>query len=306
LVSAFGFNYFAALFLQTYSIMSYSIPGSLSITTATLQSAAADGFNIQEDLTVAVAEQTRTTASLSTASFTYYIESEYDINDKISIQHSDVTNDDSWALAGFSITQATSETVVLNLPSASGRVIPAGIINVYDTDGTTLIGSFEVKVTMAISSQGVTSASTAITGNSLSASVDEDTAKAQVLYFQSFDASPSVSATTADTLSKTISAADATTKYASQLTDITTAYNNQNVVSAWTISISGISHGASNILAQHARAKGVTTTDVFSVGEKIVANTTFAYAVSVTDYLGNSVSIASGTVYGVVKQKLGA
>lgn len=271
-----------------------------------MQSAAADGYNIVENLTATVAEQTRTTASLSTASFTYYIESEYDINGKISIQHNDATNDDSWALTGFSITQATNETVVLNLPSASGRVIPAGIINVYDTDGTTLIGSFEVKVTMAISDQGVTSASTAITGNSLSASVDEDTAKAQVLYFQSFDASPSVSATTADTLSKTISAADATTKYASQLTDITTAYNNQNVVSAWTISISSISHSPSNILAQHARAKGVTTADVFSVGEKIVANTTFAYAVSVTDYLGNSVSIASGTVYGVVKQKLGA
>lgn len=280
----------------------YSIPGQLYAELTPLSSVDTSGNNIVNNITATVSEVVRDSNSLTSASFTYYIEAAYDINSKITIQHNDATDDDSWALEAFSILNTDASGVVLNLPSVSGLEVPAGILNIYATDTTTLLGHFDVKVTMGISSQGVTSAFASITGNSISTSENENTALAQVLYWSGFDDVPTVNANTADTLSKSISASDAETKYSSQLTAITNTYNSQNVIAMWEIAIDNILHAADSILAQHARFKNVTTSNVFTAGEKIVANSTYSYAVSVNDYLGTPIPVVVGDVYGVVKQ----
>lgn len=287
-------------------VSSFFIPGSLDISLVDLSDVNDPSNNIQATFTATVKLQQRAKASLSTAVFNYFIEAEYDINSAISVQHDDKDEDedDSWGLSEIIIDKTTQEVVSYKLPTASDISVPAGVIEVKGVNGETSLGNFPVTITMSIDSSGKTSASVAISGSELSTSVNENTANAQVLYFAGFEGAPSVADTTADVLTKTIDAEQVTAKYYDELAEITKEYNNQDVISAWRIKINSIEHSTNNDLSKHARNYGITNKNVFSAGEKIVAQDHFQYTVSVLDYTGNNtVTIASGQVYGVVKQK---
>jgi hypothetical protein len=75
------------------------------------------------------------------------------------------------------------------------------------------------------------------------------------------------------------------------------------MISAWSITIDGVTAETDNSLSRYAQDRGRAGQDaIFDAGQKIVCSVTKEYDVSIDDYLGNSVQIASGTIYGVITQ----
>jgi hypothetical protein len=99
-----------------------------------------------------------------------------------------------------------------------------------------------------------------------------------------------------------VTASDVTSAYSSQISTIEGYYNNVSVLTDWAISVSAVTSSTDNALAQHARNLSRTSTAVFSENALVVASTPSTYTVAVNDYAGTSQQIATGSVYGVVRQ----
>lgn len=277
------------------------LPGSLSVTQSTL---ADIGTTMDVVVQSAVEEAARSSADGS-ASFTYYIQADYNINSVISYTASSSTDglDDAYSMSAISVNSASATNAALSLPSASSVTVSAGDVDAQNSSGTSL-GNFPVVLTVSVDSNGRMTSSIAITGSDVTASASEDAAKAQVMYWSGIDTTPTVSATTADVLSSTLTASELSTKYSSELATINAQYNGQDMVDSWTISVSAVSSSADNTLSQHARYLGKNgSTSVFSAGDKLVCATPFSYGVSINDYEGTATTIVSATnVFGVLQQ----
>lgn len=280
------------------------LSGSLSITQATLN---AVGTSLEQTLSADVVTTARPSAN-GTANFTYYIQSDYDINSEISYHPSSTEDnkDDAYSMNGITVTNSTATNPSVSLPSATGVTVDAGLISALDVDDSAL-GSFPVVLTVAVSSTGRMTSSIAITGSTLTASKSEDAANAQSVYWSGIDNVPTVSSTDPDNLTQTLSVSQLDTKYASEKTAINNNYNNQDMISGWTISVSAVSQATNNTLSQHARHNSKNgSTSIFAAGEKLVCSTPASYSVSIEDYSGSSTTIVSATdIYGVLKQSSG-
>jgi hypothetical protein len=278
-----------------------ALPGSLSITEATLT---AVGTTMVKNVDFNVAEADRTSAD-GTSSFVYYIQATYDINSQISYTASSALDakDDAYAMAAISIASASATSPVLSLPSASGVSVSAGLVSARDaTNSNASLGTFPVTLTVALSNQGLMTSSIAITGSDVTGTNSDDATKAQVAYW-SLDSTPTPAADTSDVLSDSVSTSDLTTEYSAQLATINGYYNNQSLISSWSISIDAITGSTNNVLAQHARyLSKAGQTAIFGAGDKVITNAAYSYAVSITDYAGSAQSVASGDVYGVISQ----
>jgi hypothetical protein len=142
-----------------------------------------------------------------------------------------------------------------------------------------------------------------ISGSNVTASAVEDPTKAQVVHWPTIDGTPLVSSTTADQLSDPVTAAELNTEYSSILTAINDKYNNQNMLTAWSITIDNVSEATDNSLSKYAQDRNKAGQGaIFDAGQKIVCSVSQSYSVSIEGYDGSSVPIASGTIYGVVTQ----
>lgn len=277
------------------------LTGALSVTQAAL--AAASTVSIVENVSAQEFTEDRDAATSSQA-YTYYIMADIDINSKISHTASGSGgSDDSWSMSAITINSAGATNPRVALPSASGIDVPAGLVTALDTDGQEA-GTFPVTLTLAVSDQGVLAASAAITGSDVTSSgTNENVLKAQIVQWQvNGAAAPTVTSTTQDQLTDVLTSAELQTQYSTELAAAVAAYNGVSVLSSWTISISEVAAATNSVLSKHARNLSKTNTDVFAVGSKIVASDAASYSVSVDDYLGNSVAVVSGTVYGVIQQ----
>lgn len=277
------------------------LTGALSVTNTTL--AAISTVQIVENVSAAEYTAERDAATASQA-YTYYIMADYDINGAITHTASGSGDtDDSWAMAAISIVSATATNPQIALPSAYGVAVPAGLVTAKDTDATTA-GTFPVTLTLSLSDQGVLSATAAITGSDVASSATaENVLQAQIVQWEvNGAAAPTVTSTTQDVLTDVLTAAELETQYDSELAAIVAAYNGVNVVSSWSIAISEVAAATNSVLSKHARNLSRTDNNVFEAGSKIVASDAASYSVSIDDYQGNSVAVASGTVYGVVNQ----
>ena len=144
----------------------------------------------------------------------------------------------------------------------------------------------------------------AITGSEITASTSEDAANAQSVYWSGIDDVPIVSTSDPDNLTQTLSVSQLDQKYASEKSAINSNYNDQYMISGWTISVSAVSQRTNNTLSQHARYKNKNgSTSIFAAGEKLVCATPASYSVSIDDYSGSSTTIIGATdVYGVLRQ----
>lgn len=277
------------------------LDGSLSVVNATLADISTVDISANIQAEEFTADRAAATASQS---YTYYIMADYDINSAITHTASGSGGtDDSWAMSAIRIESANATNPVIALPSASGIDVPAGLITAKDTDASTA-GTFPVTLTLGLSDQGVLSATAAITGADVTSSATaENVLKAQIVQWDvNGVADPNVEATTQDVLTDVLSASELETQYASELAALIAAYNGVNVVSSWTIAITEVAPFTNSVLSKHARNLSKTNASVFAAGEKIVASDFASYSVSIDDYEGNSVAVASGTVYGVVNQ----
>lgn len=277
------------------------LPGSLSVTQSTLADV---GTTMDVAVLSAVEEVARSSADGS-ASFTYYIQADYNINGAVSYSSSSSTDnlDDAYSMSAISVNSATATNAKLSLPAASGVTVSAGEVEAKNSSGTSL-GTFPVVLTVSVDSVGRMTSSIAINGSDVTATESEDATKAQVVYWSGIDTVPTVSATDADVLSSTLTASELSTQYSSELATINGQYNGEDMVDSWTISVSAVSSSASNTLSQHARYLGKNgSTSLFSAGDKLVCATPFSYGVSINNYLGNATTIVTAAnVYGVLQQ----
>lgn len=282
------------------------IPGSLTITKASLD---AVGTSLELTVSAEVAETARLSAAGTQQNFSYYIQSDYDINSKITYHENDddvpddVTKaDDAYSMVDFSVTNLEAINPIIYLPSASDITVLAGKISALNVDNSVL-GDFDVKLTVDVNDTGVMSSTIAISGVAKDASTTDNPAVAQSVYWSGINDVPNPSPTDADILTKQLSTGDLDIKYAAELLAINNNYDGQNMISAWTISLSAISRSNDNILSQHARFKGRSGSNIFAAGEKLVCSIPASYSVSIEDYTTTATSIIPTTsIYGVLSQ----
>lgn len=261
------------------------------------------GSDMVKTVTSAVTTADRPSLAIQQA-FLYYIEVEYDINDKVLYGHSSVDNaDDAYGLTGFTVSHITHPNPNLSLPSATGVDVPAGLVTAAAGSGLSGSGQFPVTLTVNLSSTGIMTSSCLISGSSVTALTSEDPTKAQVVHWPTIDGSPVVSSTTADKLSDVITASELNSEYEDTRKAINANYDNQNMLSAWSITIDGVTQETNNSLSKYAQDRSKAgQAAIFDVGQKIVCSISQPYSVSIEGYDGSTNPIASGTIYGVIKQ----
>jgi hypothetical protein len=281
------------------------LPGNFS--TFTVASLTDVGSGLVDTVTTTVTEVTRTAATDSQA-FTYYIRADYNINSNISYTPTSATGglDDAWGMSAIAITKDNASGASVVLPSGS-KSIDAGLITIKEGDeSSATAGTFAATLVLALSSAGLlTVTSLSITGSDVTVSETENNLLAQLVEVAlpgTTSNASNVTATSADTLSDTVTASDVTSAYSSQISTIEGYYNNVSVLTDWAISVSAVTSSTDNALAQHARNLSRTSTAVFSENALVVASTPSTYTVAVNDYAGTSQQIATGSVYGVVRQ----
>ena len=282
------------------------LAGSLSVTQESLNDV---GTLMVQEVDMLMVETLRT-ASTASGTFTYYIDCLADLNALITYTASATGNynDDAYAFSGF--TRSNDASANIFLPSASGKSVPAGLVDAFNAVRDISAGSFPVGLTIGVSDVGLMSASILISGNDVTSNVEDSNLYAQVAYWDiSANALPTPTATSADVLDATITASELTTQFSSELATILAYYDQHQMIDAWTVAISAIPSSNNNNLAKHARmpnsAGNINTgnSNVFLSGDKVMAITPFSYGVSIKNYLGNSVEIvAPQNVFGVVTQ----
>lgn len=284
------------------------LPGILSVT---LDEAIGVGIPalknglIYDVLIYDVVTTARTKADGS-VSFTNFIETELDINKKISYIGSATGKDadDAYALEDINITMTDSVNPKYSLPSVTNVLVNAGSIEAVDPESE-LLGIFPVTLTVSCNTNGIMESNIAILGQDVAATAIDNPNQAQKVYWPGSQLKPSVAADDADILNTKITSTELTSTYANELNLINGQYNKQSMVNSWTIKINAITSSTDNVLAQHARfleKKG--NTQVFSENQKMVASQPFLYGISISDYLGNDTVIIQPTnVFGVVSHK---
>lgn len=279
------------------------LPGTLSLT----QTAITDVGNTMNVVIIsAVSEVARSSVQPQSTSFSYYIQSNYDINSSISYNASSATDgtDDAYSMTAISVTDQTAVNPSFILPSVTGVAVSAGLVDAQIVAGTS-IGTFPVTITFAVSTAGIMTSSIAITGSDVVATATEDSTKAQIVYWSGINATaPSATANDADVLTSNLTSTQLETKYSSELTTINNQYNNQNMIASWNISFPAIGANTNNQLSQWARYLGLDgSTNFFSSGDMLVTDTAYSYSVSVNNYLNTATTIITPTsVFGVLVQ----
>lgn len=292
------------------SVNKLELAGSLSVTQASLS----DMSTALENQTISLqeADVNRDNTTFTLGSYSAFIKVTTDINGSISHHASDTDSgeDDAWSMAAFSFAHNdTGLSFELGLPSASNVAVDAG--NITASDGLSS-QQYNVTCTMSVSDQGVLTCSTALTGADLIGVLAEDVNTAQKAYWPINDgtndySSTGPSAPDADTgvdvLTATITASALSTHYATALAAINTAYNNTNLVTAWSISVSAVTQSTTSSLSNFARSLNKTDNNIFSENDEIVCATPYSFAVDVQDASGSSQTIISAAdVHGVLVQ----
>lgn len=279
-----------------------SVPGVLTVTQASLQEV---GDSLDVNIKYAVAATDRTKADGS-ASFTNFIQADVDLNALVAYEasHSGKAEDDAYSLSGFSVTHVNAVNPVFSLPSVSLVDVDAGEIDAQTPGGASL-GKFPVKLTVSVDDQGVMTADIAIKGSDVTPGVEllDDPHKAQVVYWTGAQAVPTVAADDSDVLGTKLTVSHLETYHRSDLDAVKAQYHNQNMLSAWSITLTKMDSAVDNILSQHARFndKRALGAALFANNDKIVVATHFPYAVAIEDYNGNSIEIVSSQpVFGVL------
>ena len=151
----------------------------------------------------------------------------------------------------------------------------------------------------------MTVTSLTITGSDVTVSEAENNLLAQMIEVAlpgSSSNAGNLTSASADTLSDTVTASDVTSAYSDQINTIKAYYDSVTVLTDWAISVSAVTSSTNNALAQHARNLTRTSAAVFSENALVVASTPSTYTVTVNDYNGTSQQLATGSVYGVVRQ----
>ena len=275
------------------------LTGSLSVTKSALSNV---GSTMDVSMVYGVETSIRNTVTTGQA-YTYYIQTDYNLNSLVSFNAGPSSPDDAYGFATVTINDVSAVNPVLAFPANSGVIVGAGTISAKQEGNPSPLGTFSVTLTMGCNSSGVLSASIAVAGESVAANVDDNNLLAQVAYWPILNyRPPEVGPNTTDNLIEQLTLADVQATYATALSNITSMYHNVNLLTAWSITLAAITMHSSNQIANFARAGGATGATVFAVGDKVVAETPFSYTITVLNNAGNPVIIVpEQNVFGVIR-----
>jgi hypothetical protein len=281
----------------------YQIDGSLTATKLALSPVGESLIN-----TVYMREiDTQRTKSTDSGVYTYYICTERDLNALITYFPSDTGSalDDAYSFDGLTVSNDASANFYL--PAVSGVQVAAGLITADVSQNLALTQEFPVTLTINVDSVGLMTASILLSGANFTGSVVDSNMLAQVAYWDlpsvvSVPAAPGTQA--ADILTATVSAGQLSTYFASQLAAVLAYYNNEEMITSWTIALAPIAKATDNTLSLHARNIGnAGNSAVFAPGDKVMARDSFSYGISIVDCNGSSqVIVAAQNVFGLVQQ----
>ena len=187
---------------------------------------------------------------------------------------------------------------VYNLPSGSIN-LNCGSIAATLPD-MTQGGLFEPFITLNANSQGDLTASVSINGSPVTATVSENTQLAQQVIWSTENIAPTVSGTSDDVLSSTVTNADVSSYFTTEIQAIQNAYS-YNVLQYWNFDITAIPAVAGSLINAYAQENGRTAANMFLNGEHIVLETTYPYSVKVMDMQNVEQTIVAETpIYAIV------
>ena len=191
------------------------------------------------------------------------------------------------------ITQAEAATynVKYNMPTGSIS-LPLGDITATLPDGSNG-GVYNTFLDITADILGRTIGSVRIYGGNITATVAEDTTKAQHVAWDN-ETTPSVTSTSPDVLSSTLTKAEVEAQFQTTLDSISAAYT-RSVLTGWTFQISAVSAVNGSIFSSFVAANGRDPPAVFLDGEYVVLDTTHPYSVSIVDLNGISHDIVPST-----------
>ena len=263
------------------------------------------------DVTIEQCDHTYTITSESTNRFssytfkapTFYIMVTDDINANVNFypgandaNDASVSNDDAWTLSELTYNDSYSGTKELNLPTGSANVKVATITT---CDELSQSSTFDINMAITLGNDGAISGTASLSGNDFTGYIEEDITKAQEAYWFSSPGAPN--ANDGDVLVATVN----TSMLASQSTtnDAINAMEEDvsgNVVNSWSLTINSVSADSDSNLSQYGQSSGANSSALFANDEKIVANSQYTYAVSVS-HNGTSTVLANDYVFGMVK-----
>jgi len=301
-----------ALASSTESVIDPSVSGSTYTWTKTID---ASSFNEGQNTEVYTVEFTdsagnteTSTVNLSVFVFNYtmmttttmnYIALTANINENVTV---DGTN---YGLAGgvFDIGRANEFNASYNLPTGSIS-FPMGAVTAQLPNAVNG-GTFTPVVDITVDLEGNLSASVEMTGAPITHTATEDVDKAQVVAW-STESTPSMSPTTQDILSSTVTSTDIHNHFSAEIDAIEQAYSH-NVLQFWSMEITNIEARSTSVITQYAINNGRQHTNMFMEGEQIVLDTTYPYSVKVTDLNGEEQVIVGETpIYAIVTHSDGA
>ncbi len=281
----------------------YQIAGSLTASKLTLSSVGQSLIN-----TVYMREiDTQRTKSTDSGVYTYYIRTEQDLNALIHYWPSNTGSalDDAYSFDGLTVSNDASANFFL--PSVSGVQVAAGVITADVSQNLALTQEFPVTLTINVDSVGMMTASILLSGANFTSYVVDSNMLAQVAYWDlpSVVAVPAAPGTEdADILTATVSATQLSSYFSSQLAAVLAYYNNEEMITSWTIALAPIAKATDNTLSLFARNIGNTgNSTVFAQGAKVMAHDAFSYGINIVDCNGASqVIVAAQNVFGLVQQ----
>ena len=277
------------------------------------------GHSLEQLVEMKVVDYTRVVAS-DLGYYTYFIKLDTDINSLITYEASGTgdLNDDAYGFLGFTATASTKLTPDFNsmsLPSNANVEVSAGLIDANNvvTGSSYLSGTFPINLYISVNDQGSMSATIAVSGENVTASVVDNKLLAQQVYWDVLGVTvPTPAAISEDRLSATVSSAQITAHFAEALAAVRALYNPHEMLTSWSVNIPSFAKSNNNSLAQYARAINATAagttsanpTIVFGEGTRLMASTPFLYGVQIMDHLNELQTIvAQQNVYGVLVQK---
>lgn len=197
----------------------------------------------------------------------------------------------------------TAYDVIYNLPTGSAQLL-IKTITVKDTNETSL-GTYDLVLDISATQAGMIETNAYFVGNNYTATVEEDLTSAQVVYWDpNPENAPTVTETTRDVLSATITSTLADTIFRDKLTAIENLYNG-SVLTSWNMTFLEILPEQFSLLNIINMQSGNTRSlpNFFAEGESITLPMGEKIELSVTDFNNNTVVLIPETkVYAVITQ----
>lgn len=303
----------------------FVLNGSLTIDQNDLVDVSAEGYHLTDTVLMKQNDEYRIKAT-ALGYYEFFIKALCDLNSHIDYLGNETgnTKDDAYAFRTVTVssTDVPNPFVEMNLPVISDFHVNAGMI---EADNDTLIGaarnlgSFPIRLTFGLSSQGILSASinvqpaVDVNGNvitTITGYLADSSLLAQVAYWDINSYVPSAhkpTPTQQDTLSKILISSELESQFRGALDAVVELYSGSVIVSSWTMTLDNLATSNNNALAQYARdhsnPSSVGSTNVFDAGELVMAATPFSYAVTIKDYQDNVKTIcAAQNVYALFQQ----